>query len=43
MGCTEIERIAELDIEKAMKAVQNYNQELENLKGDGLTDRQVLA
>jgi hypothetical protein len=43
MESTEVDKLPELDVEKAMKAVQNYKQELENLKTEGLTDKQAQA
>lgn len=43
MEPTGIDKLPELDVEKAMKAVQNYNQDLENLKTEGLTDKQAQA
>jgi len=39
----EIDRIPVLNIEKAIKAVQNYIQELEDQKTEGLTDKQAQA
>jgi len=37
------DEIPALDIEKAIKAVQNYKQELEDKKIEGLTDKQAQA
>jgi len=37
----EIPELPVLNIEKALKALQNYTKELEELKSDGLTDKQA--
>jgi len=39
----EIDGIPALNVEKAIKAVQNYIQELEDQKTEGLTDKQAQA
>jgi len=38
---SEIPELPVLNIEKALKALQNYTKELEELKNDGLTDKQA--
>jgi len=43
MEPSEIEEIPALNIEKAIKAVQNYIKELEDQKTEGLTDKQTQA
>jgi len=36
----EVPELPALNIEKALKALQNYTKELEELKNEGLTDKQ---
>jgi len=40
---SEIPELPVLNIEKASKALQHYTKELEELKSEGLTDRQAKA